>query len=134
MQFPGGLVSKTLWTSAAGNTALWVPTAGKRWRITRLMTYFTSNATTGNQGREVVISLREGDTPLDIAWTVYLPAVSLLGNLPGVLQSWNSGWMPVGAGSGGTLGGATDGVLNLNLSNALTAGKCGVIALGYEDV
>lgn len=117
---------KTASATASGNTALWTPAGGKKFRLMRYMLTVTDNATQTTPGT-LTISLFDaaaGDTGQ--AHSVFVPSVALVNT--GSLYS--SGWIDLG---NGRLSSAADAVLNINLSAALTAGAVRVICCGTEE-
>lgn len=117
-------VCKTVQATLAGNTALWTPTAGKKFRLMRYLVEVTENATVGVAG-VLTITFQDGAGAVNLAHDVWVPGAALAtaGDL------YTSGWIDLGS---GILSAAANNVLNVNLSVALTAGNVRVIACGTE--
>jgi hypothetical protein len=111
-------------TQASGNTAVWTPTTGKKFRIMRLMILLTGQATQTSSGT-LTVSFQDNTTDLGISVPIYVPALALnaLGDAAPI-------WIDLG---NGALSATANSVLNVNLSAALTAGVVAVIALGMEE-
>jgi hypothetical protein len=117
---------KTVGTAANGNTALWTPAAGKKFRLLRYMLTITDNATQAAPGT-VTVSLFDGAAgATGQVHDVFVPAVGLVNT--GSLYS--SGWIDLG---NGVLSGVANNTLNVNLSAALTAGNVRVMVAGTEE-
>lgn len=115
----------TVQANAAGNTALWTPAAGKKFRLTRYCVVVTGDAATAG-GAVVVISLFDGAAgATGQVHAAFCPAVALAA---GAL--YVSPWVDLG---NGYLSAAANNVLNVNLSAALTAGVVNVICCGTEE-
>jgi len=119
-------VFRTAQAAAAGNTALWTPAAGRRFRLMRYMVTVTDNAAQGAAG-VLTITLFDGAAgATGQAHDVFVPALALNNN--GVL--YNSGWITL---DNGVLSTALNNVLNINLSAALVTGNVRVICCGTEE-
>jgi hypothetical protein len=116
---------KTATATASGDTALWTPTSGKKFRLMRFTLQITSDAATTG-GADIDIILRDSTTGLAAALTVFVPAVAATTFGATV----TTGWVDWG---NGYLSSAANNVLNINLSAALTAGKVRAIAVGTEE-
>ena len=116
---------KTSTATASGDTVVWTPTSGKKFRVMRYSVEVTADAATSG-GAEIDIVLRDATTALGFGVSLYVPAVggTTFGN------NYNSGWRDVG---NGFLSAAANNVLNVNLSAALTAGKVRVNVAGTEE-
>jgi hypothetical protein len=119
-------VFKTVSATAAGNTALWTPTAGKKFRLMRYIVEVTSNANLA-AGAVEVISMQ--DSAADIAQThsVWIPTTSVTTGAPPLFVS---GWIDLG---NGILSASANNVLNVNLGTALAAGAVRVTCCGTEE-
>ena len=121
---PGSFL--TVATAAVGNTILWTPAAGKKFRLMKYMITVVDQATQVNPGT-LTISLFDGAAgATGQVHDVFVPAVGLLNN--GSLYS--SGWITL---DNGFLSAAANNALNINLSAALTAGTVRVICCGTEE-
>ena len=117
---------KTVQAAAAGNTALWTPTAGQKFRLMRYLVTVTGNAILA-AGAVLTVSLFDGGAgATGQAHDIFVPAAAT--SLEGFI--YNSGWIDLG---NGVLSAAANNVLNVNLSAALTAGNVRVIACGTEE-
>lgn len=116
---------KTVATAANGNTALWTPAAGKKFRLMRYRIDVTGNAAAAAAAVKT-ISLFDGAAgATGQVHSVFVPGAALAA---GAL--YTSGWIDLG---NGYLSAAANNVLNVNLSTALTAGVVNVIACGVEE-
>ena len=110
--------------SAVGSTAIWTPAATNYVRImaARILVSGDSYAAAD----ELTLALYDAATAtalsLIIAINTAAPA-SVLGAL------WDSGWIDLGL---GIRTAAVGNAVNINLSEALTAGKCSVLLMGNE--
>jgi hypothetical protein len=116
---------KTATATASGDTALWTPTSGKKFRLMRFILQITADAATSG-GADIDIILRDATTGLAAALTVFVPAAA--GTTFGATVT--TGWIDWG---NGYLSTAANNVLNINLSAALTSGKVRAIAVGTEE-
>lgn len=116
---------KTATATASGDTALWTPTSGKKFRLMRYMIQVSGDAATAG-GADIDVILRDATTGTAAAFTVFVPAVAAttFGNTA------TTGWVDLG---NGILSATINQVLNINLSAALTAGKVRVVACGTEE-
>lgn len=112
--------------SAAGNTALWNPGAGIKFRIECVSVDVTENATLAAAGEEV-ISLQDGTTAIPgFTWRVWIPAAAL--TTSGELYSsgtvcFNDGYLST----------TSANVLNVNLGTALTGGHVMIRVFGVNN-
>lgn len=116
-------IFKTATATASGDTALWTPTSGKKFRLMRYMIEVTGDLSSGT-GAEIDVVLRDSTTALAAALSFWAPATA--GSTPG----FTSGWIDLG---NGILSATANNVLNINLSAALTTGKVRVVACGTEE-
>jgi hypothetical protein len=114
----------TATATASGDTALWTPTSGKKFRLLRYQIQITGDAATSG-GADIDIVLRDSTTALAAAYSLYVPAASV-----NALGADNTGWQDLG---NGILSAAANNVLNINLSAALTSGKVRVVCAGTEE-
>jgi len=111
--------------TAAGDTAVWTPTAGKKFRIMRFMIAVQGLSTTA-AGGNVAITLRDATSPILHTFNVNVPAVALTG----AALLYESNWIDLG---NGYLSAAANNVLNVNLGTAFTAGGVDVFVAGTEE-
>ncbi len=116
---------KTVQATSSGNTALWTPVAGKKFRLMRWIIEVTDNAALAVAG-VLTIKLTDSATGIGQEFDIFVPAASL--DTAGLLGS--SGWIDLG---NGILSAAANNVLNVNLSAALTAGNVRVRCCGTEE-
>lgn len=115
---------KTVQATASGDTALWTPTAGKKFRLMRYMIEVTGNATLA-AGAVLTVVLRDATTALPFAVDVFVPTTAFSAGVDFV-----SPWFDL---DNGVLSAAANNVLNVNLSAALTAGNVRVLCCGTEE-
>jgi hypothetical protein len=119
-------IFKTATATASGDTALWTPTSGKKFRLLRYKIEVTADAATSG-GADIDIQLRDSTTGLaGAAMSLYVPGTSVTTTAGRI----SSGWVDLG---NGQLSAAANNVLNINLSAALTSGKARVVAVGTEE-
>jgi hypothetical protein len=119
-------VFKTITATAAGNTAVWTPGAGNKFRLLGYVISVTGDASLAAAGR-LSISLADAATTLNFIHQVYLPAAAPAAPLQQGFQVI----LPLGA--FGVLSAAANNALNVQLSAALTSGLVNVIAYGTEE-
>jgi len=118
-------VFKTAQASVAGSTAVWVPVAGKKFRLLGFTISLTENATVAVAG-VVTVSLLDAAGVIAIAYDVYVPAVAVAG----VGTAFD---ITVDLGKLGYLSALANNVLNANLSVALTTGNFRINVRGTEE-
>ena len=116
---------KTALVTASGNTAIWTPSAGKKFRLLGYVAQVTGNSILGTAA-VVDCDFREGNTSIGHAFSAFIPLLSLgsLGGAPPI---------PYNFPGNGYLATTADAVLNLNLSSALTGGGIRVSVFGTEE-
>lgn len=119
-------VIKSAVATAAGNTAVWTPTAGKKFRLQRFMLVLTDEAARAAAG-DTTVKFQDAAVDIGIGLPVYVPAAAIAAPIG---AAWSSGWIDLG---NGYLSAAINQVLNVNLSAALTAGTFGVVVAGTEE-
>lgn len=117
-------IFKTASAAASGNTAVWTPTSGKKFRLMRFMVQVTGNSTTAS-GVVVTISFQDSASAMNIAMDVFVPTTSL-----GTGDDFVGPWVDLG---NGFLSAAANNVLNINLSAALATGNVRVTCCGTEE-
>jgi hypothetical protein len=120
-------VFKTVSTAALGNTAVWTPTSGKKFRLLKLMVLVTDNASLASGG-VLAIDIQDATTSTNLTFSVFIPTTAVT-TVPG--DAFNSGWIDLGG--IGILSALANNVLNVNLGTALATGACRVIAAGTEE-
>lgn len=117
-------IFKTGAASAAGDTAIWTPTAGKRFVLLGYILIITANATATVAGT-LELLFRDGTTPLGIGGAGFIPSTG-----PTQFQVDDIITIPnLGAGIPSAV---INNPLNLNLSFALTAGEVRAQVMGIE--
>ena len=119
-------IFKSAVATASGNTAVWTPTTGKKFRLMRFMLVLTDEAARAVAG-DITVKFQDATTDTGISLPVYVPATAI-GSPIG--EAWTSGWIDLG---NGIASAAANNVLNINLSAALTAGTFGVLVAGTEE-
>ena len=118
-------IFKTVQASASGNTAVWTPATGNRFRLLKYRIMITGNATVAAAG-VVTITFQDATTATNLSHDVYLNT-SALGTVAFV---YDSGWTDLG--KFGYWSTTANNALNVNLSVALTAGNVRVEVAGVE--
>lgn len=118
-------VFKTVQAAAAGNTALWTPAAGTKFRLMRYMVAVTGDASFAVAG-VLTVTLNDAGGAIGQGHDIYIPVAA--GIVPGT--DYISPWIDLG---NGILSAAVNNVLNVNLSAALATGNVRVICCGTEE-
>lgn len=118
-------VLKTAQATALGNTAVWTPAAGKKFRLMRFNISIPAQCKQ-SVGGIITITFQDSTTGIPHAYDVFVPGTA--DTISGV--DFNSGWIDIG---NGILSAAANNVLNVNLSAALTAGNVRVNVAGTEE-
>jgi hypothetical protein len=116
---------KTASVTALGNTALWTPGAGKKFRVMRFKIDVTAQVAAA-AGATLVVGLQDAATDISLSTSVFVPAASVTTGY----GAFTTGWLDLG---NGYLSTAANNVLNVNLSSALTAGAVRVTVCGTEE-
>lgn len=117
-------IFKTVTATAAGSTAVWTPTAGKKFRLMGYSITLTGNAVQGVAGNFEMVFL-DAAAAVGAGHSEYVPGIAL--NTFGA-----SGTGKIDFGNG-ILSALANNVLNINLSAALTGGECRVNVWGTEE-
>lgn len=118
-------IFKTATGTVSGNTAIWTPTSGKKFRIMRVMLEVTANVSITSGGL-LEITLQDATTPTNIA-ALSLYAPSAAATNAGVIRT---PWVEL---QNGYLSSAANNVLNMNLSAALVTGEARCVVCGTEE-
>jgi hypothetical protein len=119
-------VYKSVTTAAAGNTAVWTPGSGNKFRLLRFKVQVTANASLAAAGI-LTVTFQDATTGINLTHNWWFPAAA------GAAQNlaYDSGWIDLG--QFGVLSAAANNALNVNLSAALSSGEVSVIACGTEE-
>ena len=115
---------KTATATSSGNTAVWTPTTGKKFRLMRYMIQVTGNAAQATGGT-FTIDLQDSTTSTNITHSFFVP-----GTAGTSLAGLSTDWVDLG---NGVLSSTINNVLNVNLSAALTSGVVRVVICGTEE-
>lgn len=116
-------VFKTASATASGDTAVWVPTTGRKFNLLGGVITVPSGATSATQ--DVIITLRDNATSLGISTLVSLPSAL---NLAGPYHVF-----PFNIGPVGVMSAAANNQLSLHLSAAMTGSPVRVSVWGTEE-
>jgi len=116
---------RTVAATAAGDTALWTPAAGKRFRLMGYVISLTANVTLA-VADILTVSLVDGATPTAFVHDFYVPATVSVPFGASVVG-------PAGAIGNGYLSQAVGNTLSVRLSAGLATGRVRVIAWGTEE-
>lgn len=119
-------IFKSVQATASGDTAVWTPTAGKKFRLQRFKIVVPANAAISGGGVVLTVKLRDSTTDMTVTHDVFIPQTAVTTTVGGFV----SGWIDLG---NGILSAVANNVLNVNLSSTLTTGNVRVIACGVEE-
>jgi hypothetical protein len=119
-------VFKTVQATASGNTAVWTPGSGNKFRLLKVFVEVTDNASLAS-GAVLTISFQDATTGMPIAFDVFVPTTAVTTVIGDGLEQ------ELDLGGFGILSAAANNVLNVNLSAALASGNVRVIAMGTEE-
>jgi hypothetical protein len=122
-------IFKSVTATAAGDTALWTPAAGKKFRLMRFKLHITADSTMAAAGRNV-IKFRDGTTDMNISHTMWLGQVALTAITALFTPGYDTGWIDLG---NGILSSTANNVLNVNLGTAMATGVVAVMVAGTEE-
>jgi hypothetical protein len=109
-----------------GDTAIWTPAAGKRFRLKRLLITIPGDAYAGSPSL-LTMDLRDGNASIGLTFVCFLPSAAP--NTPGCI--FQTPWIDLGDGYSSA---AAGNVLNLNLSATIAgAGNVQVLVAGVEE-
>lgn len=120
-------IFKTASLINAGNTAVWTPASGKKFRLMRYQLELTENATLAVAA---VLTVKFQDATTDFGFQHDIFVAAAAGAVSG--EAWRSGWIDIG---NGYLSALANNVLNFNISGAanLTAGNFRANVCGTEE-
>jgi hypothetical protein len=117
---------KSAQATASGNTAVWTPLTGNKFRVLKLVIMVTANASLASGGVET-ITFQDASTGLGISVDVYIPTTAVTTTAgDAYTQTIDLGYCGIGSA-------AANNALNVNLSTALATGNVRVIAMGTEE-
>jgi hypothetical protein len=109
--------------TASGNTAVWTPASGKKFRLMWLHVQLGGDATLGSAGA-LIVNIADSATNL-FGWETQVSNAAVTGQV--YIDEW------IALPGNGILSAAANNVLNCNLSSSLTAGAVRVTAGGTEE-
>lgn len=118
-------VFKTIATVATGNSIVWTPTSGFRFRLKKFMIVVPAN-TVAAAAAILEITLNDSGTNLNLGTSVFIPSAA--GTTFG--SGFNTGWIDLG---NGALSASANNLLQVNLSFALTGGEVRIVTAGTEE-
>ena len=116
----------TVTATASGNTAVWTPPSGAKFRLLRYLIEVTQDAKAASAA-DLAIIFEDATTPMGIGHSVFIPTASATTFGSG----YRSGWVDLGGVGYRSI--TADNVLNVNLSFALTSGVVRVTIAGNSD-
>jgi hypothetical protein len=118
-------IFKTVTATAVGNTTVWTPAAGKKFRLMRYRIEITNNASLAAAGIETIqLTDGAGGTVID-AFSAFVNNAAAT-----IMGAYTSEWMDLG---NGYLSAAANNLLVVNLGTALATGVVRVTAVGTEE-
>ena len=117
-------IFKTVTVTAAGFTNIWIPAAGKKFRLMRYSISITGNSVQAVAGNFEMV-LNDYAMPIGCAYSANVPAAAA-----NAFGSTSSGEIQLG---NGYLSSGINQPLQIQLSAALTAGECRVNVWGTEE-
>jgi hypothetical protein len=115
--------------SAAGDTTLWTPPSGWRFRLLAYCLEITAEASKATSPGDLAMTLLDGGADIGLIHSAYMPSTSVTTN-PGLCYS--TGWVRLG--ELGIMSAAVNNVLAINLSFALATGKLRARVAGTVEV
>jgi hypothetical protein len=112
--------------TASGNTVVWTPGSGNKFRILSLVIQVTANASLAS-GAVETISFQDATTGMPIAVDVFIPTTAV------TAAAGDAFSQTISLGAFGILSAAANNVFNVNLSTALATGNVRIIAMGTEE-
>jgi hypothetical protein len=119
-------VFRTLSATASGNTTIWTPGTGNKFRLLKLFIQVTDNASL-TSGGILVIDIQDATTSTNITFSVFVPTTAV------TTVIGDGAEIQLDLGQFGILSAAANNTLNVNLSVALITGACRIIAMGTEE-
>jgi hypothetical protein len=119
-------VFRTVSATASGNTAIWTPGSGNKFRLLKLFIQVTDNASLASGG-VLTVDIQDSSTTTNITFSVFVPTTAVTTTIGDGAE------IQLDLGQFGILSAAANNVLNVNLSSALATGVCRIIAMGTEE-
>jgi hypothetical protein len=119
-------VFRTVSATASGNTAIWTPGSGNKFRLLQLFIQVSDNASLA-AGGVLVVDIQDATTSTNITFSVFVPTTAV------TTVIGDGAEISLNLGAFGILSAAANNVLNVNLSSALATGVCRIIAMGTEE-
>ena len=119
-------VFNTAQATLLGNTAVWTPAPGNKFRLLKLLVQVTNNASLASGG-VLTINFQDATTSINISFDVFVPTTAVTTTIGDGLEQ------ELDLGQFGILSAAANNALNVNLSVALATGNVRVIAMGTEE-
>lgn len=116
-------VFKSVVSTGTGNTPVWTPTSGKKFRLLRVWMDVTADAAAATAG-PVTLSLLDNATQMGIARSAYVPATA------GSSAAYQ---LFMDLGPDGIISATLNNVLNFTMSKALTSGTARIVVAGTEE-
>ena len=116
---------KSIAATAIGNTLVWDPALGKKFRLLSVYVRPDIGALVNVAG-DVIVDFRDGNTSIGVAATFYIPKT--IAAFPPPEPFFQQDLGPIGY-----LSSAADNILNVNLSVGLLAGQFRVNVMGTEE-
>lgn len=127
-----GRIFKTKQISASGDTAIWTPATGKRWRLLGFHLLVPAHAVLASRNA-LTITFRDAAQDLGITFDVWCGQTAPVETASAIPQPLLViPWMSMDQGLG-ISSAAVNNPLNLNLSAALSAGNIRVTVCGFEE-
>lgn len=119
-------VFKTVSATTSGNTAIWTPGTGNKFRLLKLFIQVTDNASLAS-GAVLTVDIQDSSTTTNITFSVFVPTTAV------TTVIGDGAEIQLDLGQFGILSAVANNVLNVNLSVALATGVCRIIAMGTEE-
>lgn len=118
-------VFKTALVTATGDTAIWTPTTGKKFRLMGYSIEFSSNISIA-LGALINATLKDGSTAMGMGMSLWAPLASVATGSGYIGTPWRDM-------KNGYLSSAVNNILYLNMSGALSGGTARVNLMGREE-
>lgn len=122
-------IYKTGILTAIGDTNIWTPPAGKRWRLEKYQIFIPSGCASAAPGNLFSINFKDNATPLNLGFECTVPTTAVTAGP--VSQGSTTGMIELPG--NGILSAAEGNILKANLNAALTAGNAAYLLIGKEE-